>query len=268
MSEFPKEIRDVWAYNLEEELTTISRLCERYRFVGMDTEFPGFLVKTSQQQTEDQRYQAMRSNVNLLQIIQIGITLGDSEGNLCTEPYCTWQFNFKFNIHENLYSTDAIKLLKQAEIDFDRFEQEGINMIDFAALLFASGLVLNDNIVWISFHGCYDFAYLYKLVSGQSLPDTERDFFKQLSIYFPHFYDLRYIISVYEKVGGLQAIATSMGVERYGNQHQAGSDSFVTLLSFYKYMESKFYNSPGVPINYTYELFKNKLFGFKDYDTA
>ena len=236
MGDFPIEIREVWAYNLEQELTLISQLCEQYNFIGMDTEFPGFLIKTSQQQTEEQRYQAMCSNVNLLQIIQIGITLGDSKGNLCHDPCCTWQFNFKFNIHENLYSSDAIKLLTQAKIDFNRFEQDGIDMIDFSALLFASGLVLNDKIVWVSFHGCYDFAYLYKMVSGQALPNLESEFFKQLVIYFPHFYDLRYIASIYEKVGGLQAIANSMGVERYGNQHQAGSDSFVTILSFFIYM--------------------------------
>lgn len=38
----------------------------------------------------------MRCNVDLLKIIQVGITLADEEGH--SPPDCsTWQFNFKFS---------------------------------------------------------------------------------------------------------------------------------------------------------------------------
>lgn len=39
----------------------------------------------------------MRANVDLLNIIQLGVTLFDAQGNT-PRGICTWQFNFKFNI--------------------------------------------------------------------------------------------------------------------------------------------------------------------------
>lgn len=43
----------------------------------------------------DYHYQTMRCNVDLLKLIQLGVTLSDEEGNLPDK--CTWQFNFKFD---------------------------------------------------------------------------------------------------------------------------------------------------------------------------
>lgn len=39
----------------------------------------------------------MRCNVDLLKVIQVGITLADDEGNY-PEEISTWQFNFRFNV--------------------------------------------------------------------------------------------------------------------------------------------------------------------------
>lgn len=39
----------------------------------------------------------MRCNVDLLKVIQVGITLIDEQGNF-PEEASTWQFNFKFNV--------------------------------------------------------------------------------------------------------------------------------------------------------------------------
>lgn len=39
----------------------------------------------------------MRSNVDLLKTIQVGLTLADEEGNFPPDT-CTWQFNFHFDI--------------------------------------------------------------------------------------------------------------------------------------------------------------------------
>ncbi len=47
--------------------------------------------------SSDYHYQTLRCNVDLLKLIQLGITLCDENGNLPPDV-CTWQFNFRFSI--------------------------------------------------------------------------------------------------------------------------------------------------------------------------
>lgn len=65
----------------------------------MDTEFPGVVARPIGEfrSTADYQYQLLRCNVDLLRIIQLGLTFMDDE---CKTPtgYSTWQFNFKFNL--------------------------------------------------------------------------------------------------------------------------------------------------------------------------
>ena len=77
-------IREVWAHNLEQEMRIISDLIYDYPIVGMDTEFPGVVAKPAGcfKSTEELEYQAMRCNIDILKIIQIGITLGNSIGGV------------------------------------------------------------------------------------------------------------------------------------------------------------------------------------------
>jgi CCR4-NOT transcription complex subunit 7/8 len=121
--------------------------------------------------------------VNLLKIIQLGVSFCDEQGNL-PPGTTTWQFNFKFNLKyefassagteffhhilstfisiqerfyiwfitnlcsysEDMYAQDSIELLTRAGIDFKKNEQFGIDVADFGELLMSSGIVLNDKI--------------------------------------------------------------------------------------------------------------------------
>ena len=51
-----------------------------------------------------------------------------------------------------MYAPDSIDLLKNSGIDFKRNEEEGIDVEYFGELLITSGLVLFDNMKWVSFH--------------------------------------------------------------------------------------------------------------------
>jgi len=64
-----------------------------------DTEFPGVVARPigNFKTSSDYHYQTMRCNVDLLKIIQVGITLANEEGEFHQEC-STWQFNFKFNL--------------------------------------------------------------------------------------------------------------------------------------------------------------------------
>lgn len=147
----------------------------------------------------------------------------------------------------------------------------------------ASGLVLLDEVKWISFQGYVlrsivctwcalvtslqffvytgsymDFGYLLKILTCQNLPDSESQFLQvclrrslvcvvkaqrltvllglqDLETYFPQTYDIKYLMKSCKSLkGGLQDVADDLKVDRIGPQHQAGSDSLLTSLTFFK----------------------------------
>ena len=51
-----------------------------------------------------------------------------------------------------MYAQDSIDLLSKSGIDFKRHEDHGIDVQEFGEMLTSSGLVLLDNVKWISFH--------------------------------------------------------------------------------------------------------------------
>jgi CCR4-NOT transcription complex subunit 7/8 len=160
----------------------------------------------------DYHYQCLRCNVDLLKMIQLGITLFSPAGelppaqsndpthpaasyhnNLLPCPF-TWQFNFKFSLTDDMYSEPSINLLKQSGLDFEQHDRNGIDPEEFGSLLISSGLVLDEDVYWISFHGGYDFGYLMKIMLCKPLPDDEREFRGYLDKFFPSLYDIKYLL--------------------------------------------------------------------------
>ncbi|ODN02608.1 CCR4-NOT transcription complex subunit 8 [Orchesella cincta] len=230
-------IRNVWEHNLYEEFQIIRSLIRRgFNHISMDTEFPGIVANPIAKfdSVYEYKYQRLRANVDMLNIIQIGLTFYDEFGN---NPMgiSTWQFNFKFNLEDEMYAQESIQQLKNSGIHFQRHEIDGIEWRKFSEFFISSGCVLNDNVKWISFHGGYDFAYLVKVLSDQKLPETETEFFELLKIYFPFCYDVKYLMkSCKDLAGGLVEIAHQLDVPRVGYKHQAGSDSLVIGIAFFR----------------------------------
>lgn len=234
-----KEIIDVYASNFISEIKNISELLEAYPYIGMDTEFPGN-VYPLQEYTPDFYYKSLKLNVDSLKLIQLGITLSDEKGNLPKGTH-TWQFNLKFDLQRDKISPDSYALLHSSGVNFDKMKKEGIPHHIFAEYIMISGLVLNEDIHWVSFHGSSDFAYLLKLLLNSNLPDTEEEFTQKLEIYFPNHYDLKVIVQqLNEKLnGGLNRIAQNLRIQRIGEVHQAGSDAYVTIGIFNKINKSR-----------------------------
>ncbi|KAH9851538.1 CAF1-domain-containing protein [Lenzites betulinus] len=250
-------IREVWAPNLETEMANIRDLIEQYPYVAMDTEFPGVVARPigSFKTSSDYHYQTMRCNVDLLKIIQVGLTLADEDGNFPQEV-STWQFNFRFSASEDMFAPESIDLLQKSGIELQRHEEMGIEPNDFAELMITSGLVLSPDTKWISFHSGYDFGYFVKLLTGQSLPMNEETFFDVLHTWFPTIYDIKYVMRSCKVLkGGLQDVADDLGVMRIGPSHQAGSDSLLTASTFFKMREIYFADKLDEP------EFNGKLYG-------
>ncbi|KAK8566544.1 hypothetical protein V6N13_002246 [Hibiscus sabdariffa] len=119
-------IREVWNDNLEEEFALIREIVDSYNYVAMDTEFPGVVLRPvgSFKNINDYNYQTLKDNVDMLKLIQLGLTFSDDNGNLptCgTDRSCIWQFNFcEFDISQDIFASDSIELLNQCGIDFKK----------------------------------------------------------------------------------------------------------------------------------------------------
>ena len=228
----------------------------------------------------DYHYQCLRCNVDLLKVIQLGISLFDDEGNsppanlaeipnithypnnLKTCP-TTWQFNFQFSLEEDMYNEASMTFLQDAGLDLKRFEADGIDPQKFGARLVTSGLAHFDDVRWISFHSGYDFAYVVKLMNRNELPEDESEYRRLMNIYFPAIYDIKYmvqhasktqqvndaqplshdaqaILNALSQKGGLQSLADELHVRRIGNAHFAGSDALLTGKVFWEVKQKIF----------------------------
>ncbi|KDD75431.1 CAF1 family ribonuclease [Helicosporidium sp. ATCC 50920] len=213
----------------------------------MDTEFPGVVARPvgSFKNSGEYHYQTLRLNVDMLKMIQLGLTFTNAEGTLprINGELCVWQFNFReFSMREDLYASDSIELLRCSGIDLALNEARGIDVHRFGELLMVSGVVLNEQVQWITFHAGYDFGYLLKTLTCAPLPLAEVEFFALLQAYFPNLYDIKYLMKFCQPLhGGLNKLAETLEVERFGPQHQAGSDSLLTALTFQR-LAATFFN--------------------------
>ncbi|KXJ94315.1 CCR4-NOT transcription complex subunit 7 [Microdochium bolleyi] len=270
-------IREVWKHNLEEEMAALMDLVQDYPYIAMDTEFPGIVGRPmgNFRGKSDYHYQCLRVNVDLLKVIQIGISLFNEKGETPPErPHPsdghtqskrhgpvpqTWQFNFKFSLQDDMFNQASIDSLKEAGIDFNAMERDGIDPNKFAALLIPSGLVCFPQIKWLSFHGGYDFGYLTKLLNDDKLPKDEFEFDSILKKWFPSVYDVKHLMKYavklhanglvtpnpglveifqkFEQKSGLESTADALKIKRVGIAHQAGSDSLLTGKVFFALKE-------------------------------
>ncbi len=248
------KIIDVYEDNFIKEIKRIGKYLKQYPYIGMDTEFPG-IVYPCTSISSDFYYQFIKTNVDKLKLIQLGITLTNAKGEQPPNT-ATWQFNLKFDIDKDEHSQESINLLYNSGINFHKIKKEGISHSLFAEYLMVSGMVLNENIIWISFNGLSDFAYLLKLLIGDYLPNNTNDFLDLVKTYFPNAYDIKYMINENDLYkGGLNKLAKELNIERKGEVHQAGSDSLITSQVFFKLIENNSINKND--LNYG----KNILYG-------
>lgn len=212
----------------------------------------------------------MRCNVDILKIIQLGITLFNADGEVPPPDAlqslsknrafgnmmcpCTWNFNFQFDLQNDMYNESSINLLKNAGVDFEKHTASGIDVHDFGSLLITSGLTFSEDVWWVSFHGGYDFGYLLKVIYNRGLPRDEDHYRALVKKMFPNIYDVKYIINHARKMrdrgtitatslkaletfglkNGLQEISDDLGLQRVGISHTGGSDAWLTGMLFFE----------------------------------
>merc|ERR1719428_2393498 len=95
---------------------------EKSRFVAIDTEFPGFVLEGKcepEEPPEHQNYATLRDNVNACKLIQLGMAFTEElpQGGLREE---CWQFHFAFDLHADVHAPDALRMLTEAGLDWNR----------------------------------------------------------------------------------------------------------------------------------------------------
>ncbi|XP_022742187.1 probable CCR4-associated factor 1 homolog 11 [Durio zibethinus] len=264
-------IRSVWSNNLEYEFELIRSIIDGYPIISMDTEFPGVVVRpTSPSGGQYIRpgdptvhYKSLKANVDLLKLIQLGLTLSDDDGNLPdlgTENQFIWEFNFKdFDIANDVHAHDSVELLRRQGIDFEKNREFGIESVRFAELMMSSGLVLNDAVTWVTFHCAYDFGYLVKCLTGELLRDQLSEFLNLVRLFFgDRVYDVKHLMRFCAGLyGGLDRASKALGVKRaIGKSHQAGSDSLLTLDAWLE-VKKRYFGKGDV------EKYANVLYGLE-----
>ncbi|KHN38030.1 Putative CCR4-associated factor 1 like 7 [Glycine soja] len=241
------QIREVWNDNLEEEFALIREIVDNYPYIAMDTETTSTCSNSSNWASPSPTSTATfpRAATNPARAASGNSTFANSTDEESDTCCCIWQFNFReFNVNEDVFANDSIELLRQSGIDFKRNNENGIDAHRFGELLMSSGIVLNDNIHWVTFHSGYDFGYLLKLLTCQDLPDTQVGFFNLINMYFPTVYDIKHLMKFCNSLhGGLNKLAELLEVERVGISHQAGSDSLLTSCTFRKLKDNFFSGS-------------------------
>ncbi|KAK6843707.1 CCR4-NOT transcription complex subunit 7 [Apiospora arundinis] len=278
-------IRDVWRNNMDEEVDLLQELIDDYQYVAMSSPVSFGRPMGNFIDKSDYHYQTLRVNVDMLKIIQVGLALFNEKGE--TPPSkptaemlsksekirkyfaahgslpIAWQFNFHFSLKHDMANLSSIESLREAGIDFDRLEREGIEANKFACRITSSGLVQVQDVKWLSFHGGYDFGYFTKCLNDQELPNDGVKFDYVMKLHFPTTYDVKHlmkfaiklhqvgrlspndssageILSSFEQKSGLESTAASMKIKRVGTAHQAASDSLLTGKIFFQIREKIF----------------------------
>ncbi|KAA3464696.1 putative CCR4-associated factor 1-like protein 11 [Gossypium australe] len=256
----PVIVREVFADNLEYEFMLIRSALHKYSFVSMDTEFPGTIFKPEKKFVQlgnpEVNYRFMKVNVDAMKIIQLGLTLSDSEGNLPNfgTPFCyIWEFNFKdFDIRKDHYDKESIKLLRQQGINFTKNKEKGICSRDFGVMFLTSGLSFGE-LTWVTFHSGYDFGFLLKILTQHPLPPDLKSFMRHLTYYVGRrIFDIKYSFKIFNLHGGLEKVAETLNVARVtGLSHQAGSDSLLILRCFMQIKDTKAFKECNQKLAFT-----------------
>ncbi|CAN6716516.1 unnamed protein product [Malus baccata var. baccata] len=259
-----KKLTSVWAHNFKQEIASVDRCLCRFPIVSFDTEFPGFLRNTPRGASEGLRYQDLAFNVGSLKLIQLGITLFDDGGNVGG----TWEFNFRgFDEETDPHVPESIALLKTNGLDLEKFGKFGIDSDIFVEGFVEILRVHRGRLVWVSFHGLYDSAYVMKLVTRKTIPSSPTEFAKMAGRLFERVYDLKFMAKycpgLFGGEIGLERMAKILGVQRCGDAHQAGSDSLLTAELFLK-MRSQFGLKPGMYEGFLYSV-SPKICGASNY---
>lgn len=202
--------RDVWAYNVEEEMELLRDAAEEFHYVTVDMVLPGNVAKPLGlfSSSADFEYQTLKCNVDLTKLVQLRLIISNEDGER-PEGVSSWRFHFGFDADVDLLSPEIDTVVVREALAQHR--DQGICGRHFGELLTSSGMVLAEEIQWIfcgarcfsdvlrenegsrnhlldgwlEYSGMYTSGHLLQLLTSQSLPDDAEAFKESLDLFFP-----------------------------------------------------------------------------------
>ncbi|CAB4255440.1 similar to Saccharomyces cerevisiae YNR052C POP2 RNase of the DEDD superfamily, subunit of the Ccr4-Not complex that mediates 3' to 5' mRNA deadenylation [Maudiozyma barnettii] len=270
-------VREVWKTNLHSEFVAIRRLATQYNYVSVSTEFIGTLARPigNFSSKEDYHYQTMRSNVDILNPVQLGISLSDANGNKPDNEPSTWQFNFDFDTNKEMISAESLELLRNSGINFENHRTTGIDKFEFAQLMMDSGLILDTNTAWITFHAAYDLGFLVHILTNDMMPSTRADFEWWVHKFMPNLFDLNLIYKMIRDFKNpqhaqsqgqppkysLTTVGDEIGIPRFPIFTTTGGQALLMLLSFCYLSKLSMHKLPD---GTDFAQYKNVIYGINE----
>jgi len=210
--------------------------------IGIDSEFCAQELRPlrwTNPSFGDESYTHMRQSVDEGNLVQVGFAIVELD---CPEQTHVFEFNIQFDPTTRPDNSTTVAFLRKMIPQLEKHAIRGISVDDFMDKPSSCGVLNNTAITWVSYQGFADYGYLIRGLKGvQRMPDNRTDFLKSVEILFPKNYDLK----TFHEIGcycdrsekgkaNLEALAVSLGAERTGKAHTAGSDALLTVRCFSK----------------------------------
>ncbi|KAL6906371.1 hypothetical protein ACP4OV_003972 [Aristida adscensionis] len=240
---FGVNVHEVWADNLTDKLRDLTLFARRVHYVAVKVHYPGVVHgagRSHHQTTPEERYAAVKADVDALKPIQLGLAVCTYDGELAA-----WEFNLRdFHPAADPHDARSVAYLAGRGLDFDRHREHGIAMADLATALDWSGLIGRPGMSWITQGGAYHAAYLLKVLRrGAPLPGDMAWFLEEVRGSIGDVYDVARIAGDCSMPVGLECIARTLDVAPPLLSPQlAGGGSVLLVQAF---ITLKFVRCPG-----------------------
>ncbi|TVU08989.1 hypothetical protein EJB05_42421, partial [Eragrostis curvula] len=209
-------VRQVWANNLDAEVRAVRALAANARYVAVNVQYPGVVFNAAGNAdpcavTAEERYAAVKANVDALKPLQLGIAVGTHDGRCVA-----WEFNLSgFDRAADQHAPGSVAYLAGRGMDLDAHRARGVPAARLAAALHRCGLLRGRGFAWVTYAGVYHVAYLLKIVTGgQPLPGDVAGFLDAVRGFLgEEVYDVaRLVVDCPTLPVGLERVANALGL--------------------------------------------------------
>ncbi|KAF8670662.1 hypothetical protein HU200_050474 [Digitaria exilis] len=167
--QFGVPVRSVWGANFDAEMVALRGFAARASSVAFAVHYPGVVhghgggaTTDHNTLTAEQRYAAVKANVDALKPLQVGLAVGTRDG-LCL----AWEFNLRgFDPATDPHAPGSIEYLASRGMDLDAHRARGVPMARLTYALHRCGLLRRPGLTWVTYAGAYHAAYLLKVIGG------------------------------------------------------------------------------------------------------